>query len=100
MWCQLVRVSDGVAAARAGTGGESCAVDAVELSRGAGARAPSQRNIMSPWLAEKDSLRPGGMGILKWPKHGPPENRNRQGFLAIPLADSKLLSGRASTARA
>ena len=36
MWRQLVRLSDGVAAARPGTGGQSGGVDAVELPRDAG----------------------------------------------------------------
>jgi hypothetical protein len=38
-------------------------------------------------MAEKDSLRPSGNAMRKWPGNGPLARRNRVGFLANALRD-------------
>jgi hypothetical protein len=48
-------------------------------------------------LAENDPLRPLGNHTRKWPKYELFADRNRQGFLATPLAGPKHPSGQAST---
>src|SRR5208282_477910 len=77
--------SEPVAAARRGTEASAVGVDALELSREAGAdRRPPGCGIAYAGfcLAEKDSIRPYRSDTLKWPPNRHLRRHNLRGFLA------------------